>query len=516
VTTSSITQTFNRRVLEGYIGDGKPLCLVLAVPNHPWEKSAKGEGARAAAVRIAMTVAERGNAEGLLISVEEVKDLDTDRPTVSYSERRGSIAADLTVGAAAFKCVQLRANAEIAHQGVILVGEGFRLTRSEVIELGYEPQDLPPVIKRYLIGRDLVQRPEERYVIDFYGISPAEARKDYPALWEVILTRVKPQRDEVRRKKTRDEYWVYGEPRSRMRSALAGLARYIVTCRTARYRLFSFLPSNYLPADKIVAIATGDPFYLGVLSSRTHLLWAERTGGWLGVGNDSNYNHSECFAKFPFPEVAEPLRRKIGLAAEELDRFRKDLRAQMPEVTLTALYSLARKVERSSDLTETERAFALAASPRTLLQLHAEIDELVSEAYAWGVASDEEVLDGLVELNASRKSEEQNGHVCWLRPGFQLSAVAGAVPLDRGRLPAEHIASAQGLLPLFPSDREAQPLAVLDELTKAGMPLDLSAVAGRFRDGQRAEPRIRAVLLTLARYGHVSSGSDGRFLARAA
>jgi SAM-dependent methyltransferase len=512
VTTSSITQTFNRRVLESYVGEGKPLCLVLAVPNHPWEK---GEGGKSAAVRIAMTVADRGDAEGLLVTVDQAKNLDTDRPIISYSEQRGAIAADLTVGATAFKTVHLRANAEIAHQGVILLGEGFRLTRSEVTDFGYDPNNLPPVLKRYLIGRDLVQRPDERYVIDFYGMSAPQARHDYPALWEVVLSRVKPQRDQVSRKKRRDEYWLHAEPCSRMRNALAGLNRYIVTCRTARHRIFSFLPGDYLPDTKIIAIATDDPFHLGVLSSRAHVLWAERTGGWLGVGNDSSYNHSECFAKFPFPEPEAGLRRDLGLAGEELDRFRKKLQAEIPELTLTGLYNLVGKVEREDALTDAERALARRSSPKTLLQMHAEIDELVAEAYGWESITDEQILDNLVELNISRTAAERVGNICWVRPAFQIATVGGVAALNRGKAPAADIAPAQALLPFFPTDREAQPLAVLDELAKAGRPLDPGALARRFRGGVRMEPRVRAVLHTLARYGHVSE-SEGRFMARAA
>lgn len=515
VTTSSITQTFNRRVLENYIGDGKPLCLVLAVPNHPWEKASKGEGAKAAAVRIAMTVAERGGTEGLLMTVDEAKGLDTDRPAISYVEKKGMIAADLTVGAPALKALQLRANAEMAHQGVILLGEGFRLTRQEVINTGYDPDNLPPVIRRYLIGRDLVQRPEERYVIDFYGMDAGQARTEYAALWEIILTRVKPQRDKVNRKKRRDEYWLHAEPCSRMRTALAGLDRFIVTCRTARHRIFSFLPGDYLPDTKIIAIASDDPFCLGVLSSRIHKIWAERIGGWLGVGNDSSYNHSECFAKFPFPEPDEDLRRDIALAAEDLERFRDRLRNSAPDLTLTGLYNLAEKIKRGETLTEAERELGDHARPRTLLQLHEQLDELTATAYKLQGTTDEQILDHLVQLNMSRAAAERVGNVCWIRPAFQLSAVAGGAALDRGMVPADAIAPAQALLPMFPADREAQPLAVLDELAKAGLPLDAPALARRFRGGARLEPRVHAVLHTLARYGHVSE-VGGRFLARAA
>src|SRR3546814_900909 len=41
ITTNSIRQSFNRRVLEPHLSDKKqPLSLVFAIPDHPWVDSA--------------------------------------------------------------------------------------------------------------------------------------------------------------------------------------------------------------------------------------------------------------------------------------------------------------------------------------------------------------------------------------------------------------------------------------------------------------------------------------------
>src|SRR6185503_8773331 len=56
ITTNSITQTFNRQVVQRWLDGKPPMSLVFAVPDHPWVESADG-----ADVRIAMTVAERGS-----------------------------------------------------------------------------------------------------------------------------------------------------------------------------------------------------------------------------------------------------------------------------------------------------------------------------------------------------------------------------------------------------------------------------------------------------------------------
>ena len=51
ITTNSLRQTFNRRVIERHMMAKPPLSLTFAIPDHPWVDSAEG-----AAVRIAMTV----------------------------------------------------------------------------------------------------------------------------------------------------------------------------------------------------------------------------------------------------------------------------------------------------------------------------------------------------------------------------------------------------------------------------------------------------------------------------
>lgn len=61
ITTNSLRQTFNRRVLEPHLNDPKkPLSLLYAIPDHPWVDSGKGD----ADVRIGMTVGAAGNRAG--------------------------------------------------------------------------------------------------------------------------------------------------------------------------------------------------------------------------------------------------------------------------------------------------------------------------------------------------------------------------------------------------------------------------------------------------------------------
>src|SRR5262249_51589187 len=73
VTTNSVTQVFNRRVLERHMKGKEVLSLVMAIPDPLWTKAT----ADSAAVRIAMTVGEQGDRLGALHEVIEEARLDT-------------------------------------------------------------------------------------------------------------------------------------------------------------------------------------------------------------------------------------------------------------------------------------------------------------------------------------------------------------------------------------------------------------------------------------------------------
>jgi len=92
ITTNSIRQTFNRRVLAEHMEDKKPLSLTFAIPDHPWVDASDG-----AAVRVAMTVAEKGSAPGTLARVthEEKSESESLGYLVTLEEERGKIFPNL-------------------------------------------------------------------------------------------------------------------------------------------------------------------------------------------------------------------------------------------------------------------------------------------------------------------------------------------------------------------------------------------------------------------------------------
>ena len=398
ITTHSLRQTFNRRVVQAALDKG---ChLHMAIPDHPWV-----DGANGAAVRIAMTVAAPGAGEGQVLNVTDEQPGEHGEVAVTLAERTGVIHADLSAGANVTGAKGLRANESITSRGVMLFGAGFIVTAEEAQALGN-----PALIRDYRNGRDLADKPRGVKVIDAFGLTADQLRDLYPSVYQWLLERVKPERDANRDVQIRTNWWLHGRTRSEIRPALAGLPRYIATAETSKHRIFQFLDAHILPDNKLIAIAMNDAFHLGVLSSQLHVDWALATGSWLGVGNDPVYLKSRCFETFPFPDEATgltaQLRERIAQLAEQIDQHRK--RVLAPEsgntgLTLTGLYNVLAALREGRALTAKEKTQHTQGLGGVLRELHDELDAAVLAAYGLpATASTDDILAHLVQLNTQR------------------------------------------------------------------------------------------------------------------
>lgn len=419
VTTNSITQGYNSRIVEQHL---KHCSLRYAVPDHPWTT---GKGA--AQVRIAMSVLVPGKSDGVLQEVRSERAGSEPEPQVELTSHIGRIGAQLAIGTNTSALLPLAACRGLACPGVQLSGQGFVLSHDELMR--FDTTTRNALIRPYLTGRDLTQVPRQQYVIDTFGFDEATLQRDFPDAFQWLLERVKPERMQNPRASYRKNWWLHSETRSKFRAALVGLPRFIGTSRTARHRVFQFLPGACLPETKVLIVALGDGFDLGVLSSRVHVVFSLSTGGWLGVGNDSTYNHSTCFLPFPFPAPTDAQRKKIADLGERLDQHRKARQAAHPELTMTAMYNVLEKLRAGTTLTAKDKKTHDQGLCSVLLQLHDELDRAVADAYNWPAElPDDELLTRLVALNAERAEEEKNGLVRWLRPEFQQKAAQTTSP----------------------------------------------------------------------------------------
>jgi hypothetical protein len=512
ITTNSLPQIFNRKVVAQNLAATKhPLSLIFAIPDHPWVKSLSTDerpAAKAAAVRIAMTVAERGEHEGHLYRVTSEGDSNSEGTAVELTEQAGKIFADLRVGADVTAALPLRSNEDLSCPGVKLHGAGFIVTRGQATTLGLgRIPGLEQHIRPYLNGRDLTGTSRNVMVIDLFGLGSEEVRVRFPEVYQWLLDRVKPERDENRRATYSENWWTFGEPRGNFRPALKGLIRYISTGETAKHRTFSFLDAVTLPDNMLVNIASSDAFHLGVLSSEIHVQWALAAGGRMGVGNDPRYNKTRCFDPFPFPVCSEAQKQNIRDLAERLDAHRKRQQQLHPWLTITEMYNVLEKLRATSELSEEERNIYESGLVGILRELHDELDRAVFAAYGWPHdLSTEQVLERVVALNAERRAEEASGLIRWLRPEYQAPNAVAVTPQLDGLVEVEPAVAARRKQP-WPATLPDQVRAVKDSL-RAVPQQNPAQIAAAFRPASRT--RILEILETLTALGQTRH-SEGRY-----
>lgn len=497
ITTNSITQKFHQPLISA--ADEAGARIVWAIPDHPWSDEVGG-----ADVRVAMTVL--GATTGKAMRLEADED-----GTILRQFHVPRLNPDLSVGADLTSMRPLRAMEGLSVPGMQLDGAGFVLEARHAESLLADDPRLHDVIRPYRNGRDLMATSRDLYVIDFGMMTEDEARA-YPVPFDIVRTLVYPQRQANAHASDREDWWRFARTRPALREALAGLSRFIVTTRTSRRRVFSFMPAGTVPDSKIVCIAASDAHTLGVLSSSVHVLWAMAAGGRLGVGNDASYDKARCFDPFPFPDATPAQRTAISDLADRIDGHRTDAMRRAPEVTLTNMYAVIQKLQSGAPLTAKERSVHTLGACSSLKDLHDQLDAAVAEAYGWPwPLSREAILERLVALHDQRVAEEAVGHVRWLRPDYQIPRFGADLATADALIaaaPAAAVAATGAAAPLpWPTDAVGQITAV--RALAAAAPISPVDAAIRF-EGARFD-LVQRHLETLAMLGEVRDLGDGRF-----
>jgi hypothetical protein len=366
--TNSIRQGAQMRpVLQGLLDSGG---IFMAWSERPWILDG-------AAVRISMVGFDDGSQTQRTLDGQPV----------------AKINADLTSGVDLTVAQRLRANAGLSFMGDTK-GGAFDIPGDLAREMLAAPNPLgrsnADVVQRWVNGLDITRRPRDMWIIDF-GVDMPEREA---ALYEMPFEYAREHVLAFRRRERQDtamerRWWLHMRPRPEMRRALEGVPRYLATPRVAKYRLFAWVPGSVLPDCQLIVFARSDDYFLGVVHSRPHEVWALRIAS--SLEDRPRYTPSTCFETFPFPQPTEQQREAIAAAARALHEVRQSGLDNDPRLTLTALCN---------------------KRPTWLADLHRALDEAVFAAYGWDPAiGDEELLERLLALNLERAEEEAGGIV---------------------------------------------------------------------------------------------------------
>lgn len=504
ISTDSIKMISNRKVVSPFLSHRKkPISLNFAVSNHPWVSSSDG-----AAVEISMTVCQRGSKNGnLLIVIDREKSSSGGYHYEIKSEIfNGKIQSDLSVGANLDSCIDLKSNRELSWMGVIPNGvKGFRIGYQTAKSWDYT-EPYTDVIKPYLGGAALKDGKAPTLIIDLHDVPLTELQTKHLKIYQHLLETVKVDRDTARRKKVRENWWLFEESRPGLRRSIESLDRYIATVETTKHRAFSFVGANVIPDQKLRVISSDDASLLAILSSKIHIIWATSTGGDLGP--TPVYNNTVCFDPFPFPYLFDQpaLKSRLSDLGERLDKHRKDRQAEHPRLTLTQMYNVLENLRAGDVIEGKNKQIYEDGLIGILRQIHDEIDAVTAEAYGWlNDLSDENILKCLVKLNRERALEEAKGQIRWLRPEYQNpDGAVGKAKTSEMNLDEVAVADANA----WPKALPEQMAAVREALLSAGL-ANVEDIRSQFK---RAQTKIiKERLDTLAALGQAEVLEDGRY-----
>ena len=414
VATNAIRGGANRKVLDSVVETTR---IFDAWSDEPWIN----EGA---AVRVSLVAF--GETEGAWLDGLQVERIHSN--LTAGADR----SVDLT------QAQPLAENANGALQGITKGGQ-FDISgdtaRSWMKHPNPNGRPNSDVVRPWRNGADITQRTGDNWIVDFAGMSEAEAIL-YELPFAHVLAKVKPERDLVQRERRKKYWWQYNEVAPGMRRAIVNLPRFIATPETPTHTVFAWVPSGVVPDKNLIVIPRADDVIFGVLSTRFHLLWVRALGSPYGNHPTARrYNSSRVFLTFPFPAgltprdtapgagrgappcMAEEIpAANIAAAARRLNELREnwlnppEWTERIPEVVPGYPERIVAKPGHEAELKKRTLTNLYNQRPAWLDNAHKALDAAVAAAYGWRDytpdLTDEEILRRLLALNLERKAAE--------------------------------------------------------------------------------------------------------------
>jgi hypothetical protein len=309
---------------------------------------------------------------------------------------------------------RLKANANGAGQGSIVLGTGFTMSEDEARKHVSRDPACEDVLFPYLIGDDVNTHPEQkpsRWIINFWDWpldrdaegtwSGADARQrsvctalghvprdfpgrvaiDFPELLGIVCRNVKPQRDASKDAGARAKWWRFVRPRPELYHAIGrghlfqdhpdgwdGLqpspTRIMVCSRVSKHLAIEFVPARMVFDSRLVVFAMHTHGSFAFLSSTINEMWVRRNSTTLETR--LSYAPRDAFDTLPLPTISEDL-HAIGCTYHTARQQAMQARG----VGLTKVYNaLHDPTDGAEDLCE-------------LRQLRTRIDIATAEAYGW-------------------------------------------------------------------------------------------------------------------------------------
>lgn len=280
---------------------------------------------------------------------------------------------------------RLAENKGKSFNGVKVYGNGFVITPQEAEELILKNRSNEIVLYPYITTKDVNGHPKHKasaWAIRFFDwpldkeTAPLDYKgyvaADFPDCLKIVEERVKPERTRLNskgqyvvRKPMPQLWWIYGEKRPGLYSAISELKHVLVVgTQATKYVAFVILEKEMVFSHSLSVIADDSFETFALLNSSLHEVWARQYAGYnLQL---LRYSPSDLLETFPFPRKTQKTKR-LG---EKYQKLRCELMTSL-KAGITDVYNLFHSKEEQ---TEEIRAFR---------NLHIEVDQAVAAAYGW-------------------------------------------------------------------------------------------------------------------------------------
>ena len=240
--------------------------------------------------------------------------------------------------------------------------------------------DIKRFIKKYVGSIELI-RGIDRYCFWIEDDSYQDAL-EYDVLKD-RFNKVRIMREESTKKATQDMAafpYKFGEPRYYKSNSIV-IPRH--SSERRRYVPFGFVDEHCVISDSAQAIYNAEPYILGIISSKIHMVWMRTVSGRLK--SDYRYSSALSYNTFPFPSIS----------------------AQRKNEITQSVFRILEEREKHSDKTMAE-LYDPDKMPEGLREAHRQNDLIIEKCYrSTPFNSDEERLEYLFKLYEKMIAEEQ-------------------------------------------------------------------------------------------------------------
>jgi hypothetical protein len=255
--------------------------------------------------------------------------------------------------------------------GSYVLGMGFTMEPGAAQQLIAHNARNSDCLFPYLNGEDLNTHPEQqasRWVINFFDW-PLERAEQYLELIEIVRRLVKPERDNLKRARRRERWWIYGENTPGLYSTLRPLRCMLLRARVSELHMMHLSTNGWVYSDQVVAFAFDDHYHFALLQSDVHEAWVRRNASTMRT--DIRYTPTDCFETFAFPQApAESAQAEAQQLGETYNEHRRQVMLSR-QLGLTKTYNLF------------HNPTCMDADITRLRELHVAMDRAILTCYGW-------------------------------------------------------------------------------------------------------------------------------------